>query len=168
VAAARGAIDVTLGEGSRFGPLVSVRTPGHSIDHLAFVAGRAAFTGDAVLGEGSVFISPDPGALVSYLAALRHLQGLDLAVLLPGHGPPVGDPRQKLQEYIDHRLERERRLRAALAGGRRRVEDLLDEVWNDVPASLRPAATVTLAAHIDKLADEGRLPDGVERPRLGG
>jgi hypothetical protein len=26
------------------------------------------------------------------------------------------------------------------------------------------AATVTLAAHLDKLADEGRLPDGVERP----
>jgi hypothetical protein len=29
---------------------------------------------------------------------------------------------------------------------------------------LRPAATVTLAAHLDKLADEGRLPAGVQRP----
>jgi hypothetical protein len=26
------------------------------------------------------------------------------------------------------------------------------------------AATVTLAAHLDKLADEGRLPEGVQRP----
>jgi hypothetical protein len=26
------------------------------------------------------------------------------------------------------------------------------------------AATVTLAAHLDKLAEEGRLPAGVERP----
>jgi hypothetical protein len=33
---------------------------------------------------------------------------------------------------------------------------------------LRGAATVTLAAHLDKLDEEGRLPDGVERPQLSG
>ncbi|MGO9820500.1 MAG: hypothetical protein ACLPTJ_07605 [Solirubrobacteraceae bacterium] len=41
---------------------------------------------------------------------------------------------------------------------------MLDAAWGDVPEHLRPAATVTLAAHLDKLAGEGRLPDGVERP----
>jgi len=35
-----------------------------------------------------------------------------------------------------------------------------------VPEPLRPAATVTLAAHLNKLADEQRLPSDVERPRL--
>ena len=29
-----------------------------------------------------------------------------------------------------------------------------------LPPLLRPAAAVTLAAHLDKLADEGRLPPG--------
>jgi len=43
---------------------------------------------------------------------------------------------------------------------------LLDEVWADVPAGLRPAAAVTLAAHLDKLSGEGRLPAGVERPAI--
>ena len=38
------------------------RAPGHSDDHLAFVSGRAAFVGDAVLGEGSVFVSADLAA----------------------------------------------------------------------------------------------------------
>jgi glyoxylase-like metal-dependent hydrolase (beta-lactamase superfamily II) len=167
VAGSGGAVDVMLGERSSFGPLIAVPTPGHSTDHLAFVAGSAGFTGDAVLGEGSVFLSPDPGALASYLAALRGLRDLDLAVLCPGHGPPVHDADRKLEEYIDHRLDRERRLLAALAGGKRRVQELLDEVWDDAPAVLRPAAAVTLAAHLDKLADEGRLPDGVERPAAG-
>ncbi len=166
VAGSGGAVDHALGEGSSFGPLVAVATPGHSADHLAFVDGRVGFTGDAVLGEGSVFISPDPGALASYLAALQSLRDLDLAVLCPGHGPPVHDPDRKLQEYIDHRLDRERRLVAALADGKRHIEELLDQVWGDVPAALRPAAKVTLAAHLDKLADEGRLPDGVERPSV--
>jgi hypothetical protein len=37
-------------------------------------------------------------------------------------------------------------------------------VWDDVPSVLRPAAAWTLAAHLDKLEEEGRLPVGVERP----
>jgi hypothetical protein len=36
-------------------------------------------------------------------------------------------------------------------------------VWDDAPAQLRPAAALTLESHLDKLAAEGRLPDGVER-----
>jgi hypothetical protein len=44
------------------------------------------------------------------------------------------------------------------------VDELLNRVWDDAPAALRPAAAVTLAAHLDKLEEEGRLPDGVERP----
>ncbi len=158
--------DVRLEDGSTFGPLEAVATPGHAPDHLAYVAGTVALTGDAVLGEGSVFIAPDPGALAAYLDALAWLRQRKLDVLCPGHGPPVFDPYAKLDHYISHRLDRERRLLAALDDGKRSVEELLDEVWADVPAGLRPAAAVTLAAHLDKLEDEGRLPAGVERPTL--
>jgi glyoxylase-like metal-dependent hydrolase (beta-lactamase superfamily II) len=164
LAAARGAVDVELEHGDTFGPLRVLATPGHAPDHLVFIAGRAAMTGDAILGEGSVFIHPDPGALAGYLDALRALKGMDPQILCPGHGPPVENPAEKLDQYIAHRLEREQRLLAALSAGRRTVDELLDDAWADVPESLRPAATVTLAAHLDKLADEGRLPEGVERP----
>ncbi|MHB8657904.1 MAG: MBL fold metallo-hydrolase [Solirubrobacteraceae bacterium] len=164
LAAARGEVDRRLGDGDRMGPLEVMATPGHAPDHLALIAGGVAFTGDAVLGEGSVFISPDPGALAGYLRALERLRERPLQRLCPGHGPLVSDPRAKLTEYIEHRLERERRLVGALDRGRRTVEELLDEAWPDAPEILRPAAAVTLAAHLDKLADEGRLPDGVQRP----
>jgi glyoxylase-like metal-dependent hydrolase (beta-lactamase superfamily II) len=166
LAAARGDVDVRLEEGSRAGPLEAVRTPGHAPDHLAFVSGGLAFTGDAVLGEGSVFVFPYPGALAAYLEGLERLRGRELELLLPGHGPPVHDPASKLGEYVSHRLERERRLLAALDEGKRSVDELLDDVWDDAPAALRPAATWTLAAHLDKLEAEGRLPAGVERPEL--
>jgi glyoxylase-like metal-dependent hydrolase (beta-lactamase superfamily II) len=159
------AADVRLADGDHFGPLEAVRTPGHAPDHLAFVVGDVALTGDAVLGEGSVFIHPDPGALAGYLAALERLRRRGLRLIGPGHGPLVVDPEAKLSQYIAHRLERERRLVAALDSGRRTTSELLDEVWDDAPAALRPAAAVTLAAHLDKLEDEGRLPAGVERPR---
>jgi hypothetical protein len=78
--------------------------------------------------------------------------------LCPGHGSPIWTPRERLAEYVEHRLDRERRLIAALAEGRRSTEELLDSAWSDVPAALRPLAAVTLAAHLDKLAEEGRLP----------
>jgi glyoxylase-like metal-dependent hydrolase (beta-lactamase superfamily II) len=166
IASASNDADLELVEGSVFGPLEAVATPGHAPDHLAYLAGDAALTGDAVLGEGSVFIAPDPGALASYLAALARLKERDPRVLLPGHGPPVFEPVLKLDEYIAHRLDRERRLVEALDSGKRSTQELLDHAWDDVPANLRHAATVTLAAHLDKLADEGRLPAGVQRPTV--
>jgi len=166
VAAARGDVDVLLGDGDRFGPFEVVATPGHAPDHLAFLRGGVAFTGDAVLGEGSVFIAPDPDALVRYLDGLGKLRARRLELLCPGHGPLVRDPDAKLDEYISHRLDRERKLLAALDHGKRGVDELLDEAWAEVPPALRPAAAVTLAAHLDKLAAEGRLPAGVERPDL--
>jgi glyoxylase-like metal-dependent hydrolase (beta-lactamase superfamily II) len=164
VAAARGAVDLTLGDGDTAGPLTAVSTPGHSPDHLAYVCGDVGFSGDVVLGSGSSLLIPDPGALAGYLAGLARLRARDLAVLAPGHGPLVTDPAAKLDEYVAHRLEREQRVLAALDQGLRSVDELLAAAWPDAPAQLRPAAAVTLAAHLDKLADEGRLPAGVQRP----
>jgi glyoxylase-like metal-dependent hydrolase (beta-lactamase superfamily II) len=161
VAAARGDVDLVLGDGDHAGPLRAVPTPGHAPDHLALVAGRVAFTGDAVLGEGSVFIAADLGA---YLAALRRLRGMGLALLCPGHGPVIDDPRSTLDGYVLHRLDRERRLVAALDAGDRTVDGLLDAAWADAPPALRPVAALTLGAHLDELEAQGRLPAGVERP----
>jgi glyoxylase-like metal-dependent hydrolase (beta-lactamase superfamily II) len=167
VAAARyeGA-DVRLEDGQKFGPLRAIATPGHAADHLAYIAGGACFSGDAVLGEGSVFVYPDPGALRGYLSALRRLRVMGLRVICPGHGPVVLDARAKLDEYLAHRMDREQRLVAALDAGLRTADDLLDRVWSDANSALLAAATVTLAAHLDKLDEEGRLPAGVERPQL--
>jgi glyoxylase-like metal-dependent hydrolase (beta-lactamase superfamily II) len=158
LAAGRGPADIALRDGAAVGPFEAIHAPGHAPDHFALIVAGVCFTGDAVLGEGSVFIAPDQGALTGYLKALERLRERDLDVLCPGHGPPVWTPRERLTEYIEHRLDRERRLVEALAEGRRSTDELLDAAWSDVPAQLRPLAAATLAAHLDKLAEEGRLP----------
>jgi glyoxylase-like metal-dependent hydrolase (beta-lactamase superfamily II) len=140
-------------DGDEVGPLGVLALPGHSDDHLAFVAGRAAFCGDAVLGEGSVFVAGD---LAGYLDGLQRLRELDLAVLCPGHGDPIWDADGKLREYIEHRLDRERRLLAALDRGLTGEDELLDAAWDDAPPELRPFAAVSLRAHLEKLRAEGR------------
>jgi glyoxylase-like metal-dependent hydrolase (beta-lactamase superfamily II) len=171
---ARGAVDAVIGDGDAAGPFTAVATPGHAPDHLAYVLpDGAAFSGDAVLGRGSVGVTPGKGAegrssLGAYLDGLRRLREYPMTTIYPGHGPIVDDPLAKIDEYLDHRLDRERRLIAALDGGARSVDAMLDQVWDDVPPELRPAAAVTLAAHLEKLEEDGNLPEGVERPDLAG
>jgi glyoxylase-like metal-dependent hydrolase (beta-lactamase superfamily II) len=153
---------VTLpGDGDEVGPFRAVGSPGHSPDSVCLIMGGACFTGDTVLGTGSVFIDPGEGSLGAYLDSLRRLRELELEVLCPGHGPYVWQAQAKLDEYIEHRLDRERRLIAALDDGLRTHDELLDAAWSDAPPLLRPAAELTLRAHLDKLAEEGRLPEGV-------
>ena len=157
-AEALGAPVVLPVDGQEVGPFRAVWTPGHSADSVCLVMDRVCFTGDTVLGEGSVFISPGEGSLSAYLDSLRRLRALDLDVLCPGHGPYVTDPAAKLEEYISHRLDRERRLLEALESGVTSRDELLDAAWAEVPEHLRGAAALTLAAHLEKLAEEGRLP----------
>lgn len=150
--------DVTVGKP---GPLEVLPLPGHAPDHVVFLHGAVAFTGDAVLGEGSVFVAGEPGAMAGYLDGLRRLRERPLELICPGHGSPVTDPHAKLDDYLEHRLDRERRLLEALAAGTRGEEALLDVVWDDVPHPLRFAAAITLRSHLHKLGEEGRLPPGV-------
>lgn len=153
--------------GALHGQLEVLGLPGHSRDHVVFTIGSSvAFTGDALFARSSVFITPTPGAMAGYLEGLQRLVKLDLDLIAPGHGPLIENPTERLTEQIEHRLDRERRLVEAIAAGRTTVAEMLETVWSDVPDLLRPAAAVTLTAHLGKLADEGRLPDGVEVPEI--
>ncbi|MEA2332517.1 MAG: hypothetical protein QOH58_2655 [Thermoleophilaceae bacterium] len=152
----------TPGEGERAGPFRALATPGHSKDSVCLLLGRVCFTGDTVLGTGSVFIAPGEGSLSAYLDSLRRLRTLALDVLCPGHGPYVWAPAAKLDEYLAHRLQREQRLVEALDAGLRTADELLDSAWSDAPPDLRAFAGLSLAAHLEKLGEEGRLPEGVE------
>jgi glyoxylase-like metal-dependent hydrolase (beta-lactamase superfamily II) len=143
------------------GPFKVLATPGHAVDHVALLLDRVCFCGDLVLGEGSSFVPPDGGSLAIYMDSLRRVQQLNRELLCPGHGPYITDPQAKLDEYLEHRLDRERRLLEALADGERSRARLLDRVWDDVPSELRPAAELVMQAHLEKLEFEGRLPQGL-------
>lgn len=158
-----GGVPVVLPEGDGpVGPFVAIATPGHAPDHVCLLLGGTCFAGDLVMGVGSVFVGGGEGSLAAYLDSLRRLRSLDLDVLCPGHGSYIWDPAAKLDEYMAHRLERERLLLEALEAGARTTDALLDHAWADVPATLRPVAALTLRAHLDKLRDEGRLPHDLE------
>lgn len=161
----------TIPDGESHDGIAAVATPGHAADHVCFLLapghpaapdaiGTICFSGDLILGEGSTIVPPaaQGGSLADYMRSLRKLAALDLELIYPGHGPVIMDPAAKVAEYIEHRESRERRLVAALKRGERSRIALLAEVWDDVPAELRPMAAYALQAHLDKLGEEGRLP----------
>jgi glyoxylase-like metal-dependent hydrolase (beta-lactamase superfamily II) len=153
-----GAEAILPGDGEEHGGLRAVATPGHASDHVCFLtADGVCFSGDLVLGAGSTFVPPDGGSLSAYMDSLRRMQAEPIELICPGHGPWIEDPAEKLAEYVEHREMRERRLLAALERGQRSREVLLAEVWDDVPAEVRPAAAMVMQAHLDKLAAEGRF-----------
>ena len=175
-APALGVEPTELADGESLGPLTALATPGHAPDHMCFLLAKAGpageaeepafdvgFCGDLILGWGSAIVPSREhgGSLADYLASLERLAALDLDLLYPGHGPEITDPCTKINEYVEHRLEREAKLVAALEAGERSRAKLLDAAWDDVPPEMRGAAAIAMQAHLEKLADEGRLPPGL-------
>ena len=149
------------GAGDEAGPFEAVPTPGHSRDSVCLLHSGVCFSGDTILGEGSVFIPGDGGGLARYLDSLERLLTLDIEVVCPGHGPVVWEAQERISHYIEHRLEREQKVLAAIEAGASTHEEILDRAWDDAPIDtvpmLRAAAAATLDAHLDKLRAEGRL-----------
>ena len=150
------------GAGDDAGPFEVVPSPGHSSDSVCLVHERVCFSGDTLLGAGSVFVPAGGGGMAAYLAALERLLALELDAVCPGHGPVVWDPHARISHYIGHRLERERKVLDAIAAGAGSNDEILERAWDDAPIAavplLRAAAAATLEAHLEKLRDEGRLP----------
>ena len=149
------------GEGGTGGGagLRALATPGHAADHVCFLSDDGVcFSGDLVLGLGSTIVPPGGNSLAAYMDSLRLLQGEEIELMAPGHGPWIEDPAAKLAEYVEHREMRERRLLAALARGERSRAALLAETWDDIPIELLPMAAMAMESHLEKLEGEGRLP----------
>jgi len=129
----------------------AVATPGHSADHLCYLAGSALFTGDHIMGGSSVFVED----MAAYMASLKRIQQLTLEVLYPGHGPAEHGPAAVIAEYIRHRLERERQILEVVRSGATSVDAIVSIVYAQVDPTLHPLATIAVRAHLDKLAGEG-------------
>ena len=160
----RGRPDVKVSDGDTItvgGLTVEVvHTPGHTLGSMCLYLReeRALFTGDTALGLGTVAISPPPhGDMALYLQSLERLKGYDCAVMLPGHGQAVHDVKSKLQELIDHRLEREEQVLRLLADGKTTPKAMLSAIYMELDKRIVPMALRQIEAHLAKLEAEGRV-----------
>jgi glyoxylase-like metal-dependent hydrolase (beta-lactamase superfamily II) len=134
--------------------LRAMHTPGHARGHLCFYEERtgALITGDNIVGLGSVLINPPEGNMRDYLASLERLRALPhLSVLFGAHGPAIGNPRARIEEYIAHRLEREANILAAVREGAGTPPEIVARVYTDVHPKAHAMAERAVIAHLEKL-----------------
>jgi glyoxylase-like metal-dependent hydrolase (beta-lactamase superfamily II) len=143
-----------------FGLLKALETPGHTRESLSFwsSADSVLFTGDLVVGTGTVVLDDQPGALAQYMASLERLIVLQPKTIYPGHGPVVEAGTGKLREYINHRRQRVQQVVDALTShGPSTVEELVAAIYTGLAANLTAPAGRNVRANLELLATEGKV-----------
>jgi len=147
------------------GRIVVVHTPGHESGHCCVwePERRWLFTGDTILSTGTPVIAPPDGDMRAYMESLDRLRALEPAVVFPAHGPPVHDAVALIEQYLAHRRMREAQILDAVAAGIDEIPALVERCYAELHPALRWAAALTVRAHLDKLAAEGRVAADGER-----
>ncbi|MFP8889272.1 MBL fold metallo-hydrolase [Natrialbaceae archaeon A-CW2] len=149
------------------GTLECIDAPGHTTGHVAFGLREsvdssdeppaAILVGDCAIADGSVAVTAPEGDMRAYLSTLRRLRTHDAQRLYPGHGPTIEAPQEVLERLLAHRLERERRVLVAVAGGASSPEAIVDVAYEKDVSHVFDLARATVVAHLEKLAVEGAL-----------
>ncbi|MGC2236248.1 MAG: MBL fold metallo-hydrolase [Pyrinomonadaceae bacterium] len=136
----------------------ALHTPGHARGHLAFYDEQFGFllSSDNVVGMGTVVIAPPEGDMTDYLASLEQMKNLpNLRFLCGSHGAAVFDAKGKIEEYIAHRLEREKQILEAVADGAKTPAEIVEKVYVGLKPELFLLAAESVKAHLAKISRDG-------------
>jgi len=162
--------DRILDDGDRFlvdgSEIEVVHTPGHASNHLCFLHKDLnwVFTGDHVIDGSTVVINPPDGDMLHYLNSLAKVKAMRPAALAPGHGELIIDPDRAINWIVDHRLEREAKVAAALQKNPGLTSmELVPHVYQDVDKRLYGWAERSLLSHLLKLEADGAAAEEGDR-----
>jgi len=139
--------------------LRAVHTPGHASNHLCYLHTRLnwLFTGDHIIDGSTVVIDPPDGNMRDYLQSLSRCKALRVKALAPGHGGLLHEPERVIDWIIEHRLQREAKVLAAMqANPELTTHELVPHVYPEIEPKLRALAERSLLAHVLKLKEHGQ------------
>jgi len=112
---------------------------------------------------------PGPGEtepsrrLVQYMEQLRRVAELDVALALPGHGPPITDHRALIQQRLSFHEERADRVRKVLDGRVLTAHQLAGELFPALDAINTFLAISEVIGHLQWLETEGEVSQSRRR-----
>lgn len=148
--------------------LKAVHSPGHTVDHFAFVMDEdgSMFTADNVLGHGTAVFEDLKAYMESLEIMGKEFHEGKVAKAYPGHGEVIPDGGKKIKEYISHRKQREDQILAVLKKGRKeegQEEDgwssmgIVKVVYKGYPENLFIPAEGGVKQILAKLDAEGKV-----------
>ncbi|WP_338864005.1 MBL fold metallo-hydrolase [Myxococcus stipitatus] len=136
-----------------------LHTPGHARGHICLVdeRSRAAVVGDMVAGVGTIVIDPPEGNMRDYLTQLARLRDWPVTTMYPAHGQPLPDGPSKLQEYLNHRAQREALILEMVPPDGISLARVVELAYADTHPLMHPVAERSALATLEKLVSEGRV-----------
>lgn len=132
-----------------------IATPGHTSGHFCFglISENALFSGDHIMGWSTSVILPPDGNMNQYISSLEKIKARNFEILYPTHGAPIPKPRDFIDAYIAHRLEREKQIIECLKNGISSIKDMVPLLYANVDKRLWPAAARSIHAHLIRLVE---------------
>jgi len=136
-----------------------VHTPGHNPGHMCLYIrkDKIMFSGDCVLAKTTTALQPPWGDMARYIESLRKLLKYETDLMLPAHGPAIKDARKRIEELIQHRLEREEQVLKLLHAGKNTVKEIVAEIYPELNGFLYAVSQGQIHAHLVKLENEGKV-----------
>lgn len=134
--------------------LHTLHTPGHARGLLAFYDEELGLliSTDNVVGTGTVVIAPPEGNMQDYLDTLERLKNLpNLKHLCGSHGSAIFDAKAKIEEYISHRLEREKQIIEAIENGAATPAEIVEKIYLGLKPELIKLAIKSVEAHLERI-----------------
>jgi glyoxylase-like metal-dependent hydrolase (beta-lactamase superfamily II) len=113
------------------------------------------FSADHVMSFSSSVVIPPDGDMAAYIAGLRRMLARNDRLLLPGHGPPITEPRPLVEALLAHRLGREAAILALVRAALQSPAAIVGALYVGLDPRLRGAAEASVRAHLLKIQADG-------------
>lgn len=123
-------------------------------DHLL-----AEISSNALITRGADLVTDPrerPQPLVAYLESLAATRGMDVELVLPGHGEPITDHRTLIDRRFELHRRRAEKLHRLLCDRPRTAHELAQVLWGDVAVTQAYLTLSEILGHLDLLLNEGR------------
>jgi glyoxylase-like metal-dependent hydrolase (beta-lactamase superfamily II) len=110
---------------------------------------------------------PRPQALVTYLRSMEATRQMDVELVLPGHGRPIGDHAELIEQRFRMHRRRAEKILGLIVERPRSAHEIAQELWGNVAVTQAYLTLSEVLGHVDLLLDDGRAVeterDGVVR-----
>jgi glyoxylase-like metal-dependent hydrolase (beta-lactamase superfamily II) len=98
-----------------------------------------------------------PKALVQYLASLAETREMDLDLVLPGHGDPITNHRDLIDQRFTLHRRRAEKIHGLIAARPRSAYEIAQALWGNIAVTQAYLTLSEVLGHLDLLAAESRV-----------
>jgi glyoxylase-like metal-dependent hydrolase (beta-lactamase superfamily II) len=98
-----------------------------------------------------------PKALVQYLASLAATREMDVDLVLPGHGEPITNHRELIDQRFALHRRRAEKIHGLIAESPRSAYEIAQALWGNIAVTQAYLTLSEVLGHVDLLAAEGRV-----------